>query len=99
MKTLSSLILLFLLLNTGLAHALDKLELKGTDIRGNKELPNVLYIVPWKQTQAIEIDTPPYQSVLEQPFQTLERSSFKRHIKYYNELYPAPVAAVKPSEQ
>lgn len=29
-------------------YAQDKIELQTTTIKGNKELPKILYIVPWK---------------------------------------------------
>ena len=29
-------------------HAEDRLELETTIIKGNKELPQILYVVPWK---------------------------------------------------
>lgn len=35
--------------NTGIAQ--DRIELKTTTIKGNKELPKILYIVPWKEVK------------------------------------------------
>lgn len=32
-------------------QAEDRIELKTTTIKGNKELPRVLYIVPWKHVK------------------------------------------------
>lgn len=29
-------------------YAEDKIELRTTTIKGNKELPKILYVVPWK---------------------------------------------------
>lgn len=37
-----------LLLGGGLAQAEDTIELRTTTIKGNKELPKILYVVPWK---------------------------------------------------
>lgn len=34
-----------------LSQAQDRIELKTTIIKGNKELPRVLYIVPWKDVK------------------------------------------------
>ena len=62
--------------------------MEGTAIIGNKELPRVLYIVPWKSAQPVELTTPPFRSVLDEPFGTIERSSFKRELEYYQSLYP-----------
>ncbi len=69
--------------------AQEKLEMEGTAIIGNRELPKVLYIVPWKSAERIALSTPPYSSVLDQPLQPVERSSFKREVRFYEQLYPA----------
>ena len=62
--------------------------MQGTAIIGNKELPRVLYIVPWKSAEPVELTTPPFRSVLDEPFTMIERSSFKRELNYYQSLYP-----------
>ena len=33
------------------AYAEDRLELETTFIKGNKELPQILYVVPWKDVK------------------------------------------------
>jgi len=40
--------LLCLLMLSATALADDKIELRTTTIKGNKELPKILYVVPWK---------------------------------------------------
>ncbi|MCW8987423.1 MAG: hypothetical protein OQK75_07090 [Gammaproteobacteria bacterium] len=47
MKIIISLILFFAL-STVVVHSEDRLELETTFIKGNKELPQILYVVPWK---------------------------------------------------
>lgn len=79
-----------LLLFCQLSSAQQRLEMEGTAIIGNKELPKVLYIVPWKTAEDITLSTPPFRSVLDEKFQPIERSTFNRQIKYYNDLYSAP---------
>lgn len=37
-----------LLLFSNIVIAEDKIELRTTTIKGNKELPKILYVVPWK---------------------------------------------------
>ncbi len=39
----------------------DTIELKTTFIKGNKELPKILYLVPWKETK---ISKPPKQELV-----------------------------------
>jgi hypothetical protein len=41
--------LLLLLLYLPASLAQDSIELKMTTIKGNKELPKILYIVPWQE--------------------------------------------------
>lgn len=66
----------------------ERIELQGTSIIGNKELPKVLYIVPWKPAEKIDMTTPPYSSVLDDDLKPVDRVSFKRQADYYRELYP-----------
>jgi hypothetical protein len=70
------------------ASAQERLEMEGTSIIGNKELPKVLYIVPWKSAPDIELETPAYRSVLDEAMQPVERPSFQRQVNYYHQLYP-----------
>ena len=42
---------LFILISPGIANSEDKIELRTTTITGNKELPKILYIVPWKEVK------------------------------------------------
>lgn len=44
----------------------DRIELKTTTIKGNKELPRVLYIVPWKDVKTMK--KPQQQLVLHSLF-------------------------------
>jgi len=64
-----------------------RLDMQGTSIIGNKELPNVLYIVPWKSADRVVLDSPPVESVLDEPILPLQRTTFKRQINYYNAIY------------
>lgn len=38
------------------AAADDRIELKTTTIKGNKELPKILYVVPWKDIKRSKLD-------------------------------------------
>jgi hypothetical protein len=69
--------------------AQQRLNMEGTSIIGNRELPNVLYIVPWKAAEPVNLETPPFDSVLGNVLQPIDRTTFKQQVKYYNELYPA----------
>jgi len=51
MKNLLATIIIFLYAITTV-YAEDRLELETTFIKGNKELPQILYVVPWKDTKS-----------------------------------------------
>ncbi len=78
---------IFALTSLAQLAAQDRLELEGTAIIGNKELPNILYIVPWKSVQRFEISTPTIVSIREQELTPIDRASFKRKIHYHNAIF------------
>ncbi|RDH83855.1 MAG: hypothetical protein DIZ80_06890 [endosymbiont of Galathealinum brachiosum] len=45
---IKSILILFLIAFSTLCYAEDTIELRTTTIKGNKELPKILYVVPWK---------------------------------------------------
>jgi hypothetical protein len=51
MKRVYIMICSMLLLSSSLYAVEDRVELETTFIKGNKELPQVLYIVPWKDAK------------------------------------------------
>jgi hypothetical protein len=69
------------------ANAQQSLQLEGTEITGNKELPMVLYIVPWKSVRRFELEAPPITSIMDQKPGPLDRASFKRTIHYHEAIY------------
>ena len=77
------------LVMSSFVHAQQRLNMEGTSIIGNKELPSVLYIVPWKSAEPVNLETPPFESVLDNVLKPIDRTTFKQQVKYYNELYPA----------
>jgi hypothetical protein len=68
-------------------HAQERIEMEGTTITGNKELPRVLYIVPWKTAERFEIDSPPIMSIMERRLEPLDRSAFRRTIRYHEAIF------------
>lgn len=69
------------------AMAQQRLEMEGTSIIGNKELPNVLYIVPWKSTETVNFPSPPIDSIMDQTLKPLDRNAFRRQIRYHNAIF------------
>ncbi len=72
--------------------ATDHVELDQTTITGNRELPNVMVIVPWKESGPAEPGKAG-QSLLDEALQPLDREEFRRELKYQQALHgkaPAP---------
>lgn len=59
------------------------LTIEGARIRGNQELPNVLYVVPWQPPQVYKLDAPDQSLASTRKLKTLERESFKRLLSYH----------------
>lgn len=67
--------------------AQDRIELEGTRIIGNRELPQVLYIVPWQQAEPVTVTAPPFISLIDRPLTTIDRKSFQRQTQYHQQLF------------
>ncbi len=65
----------------------DQLLLDRTAIRGNQELPRVLYIVPWKDSQLGDVIGKPVNSLIDEVLAPVDRDVFRRQTKYFDQLY------------
>ena len=79
------------------ARKADKLELGTTTITGNRELPKVMYIVPWKHSQAGDLRGKPLQSLVDEALAPVDREVFNREITYFQALQGARDAGVETS--
>ena len=66
----------------------DRIELDTTQITGNRELPKVLYIVPWKRSDLGDLVGKPPNSLLDEVLAPVDRDVFKRENRYYDALKP-----------
>jgi hypothetical protein len=73
---------------TGADKAHDSIQLDTTDITGNRELPKVLYIVPWKRSDLGDLVGKPANSLLDEVLAPVDRDVFKRENRYYDALKP-----------
>lgn len=73
------------------ALAADRADLDGTQILGNRELPKVLYIVPWKQPLPTDLVGRPASSVLDEALSPVDREVFERQVHYHSLMQPPPV--------
>ena len=78
----------------GVSPLRDQIELDATQITGNRELPNVMYIVPWKKPDLGEFAGRPPKSLLDEMLAPVDREVFRRQNRYYAALQPD--AAVPP---
>lgn len=73
--------------------AQDRADMDRTQIIGNRELPKVLYIVPWKKPLPGDLVGRPPVSVLDEAMAPLDRDVFRRQVIYdtqTREKAPAP---------
>jgi len=63
-------------------QAQDRADLDTTQIIGNRELPKVLYIMPWKKPLPIELSGRPQVSVLDEALAPVDRDVFRRQVQY-----------------
>jgi hypothetical protein len=67
-------------------RVVDRLKLDTTAIIGNRELPKVMSIVPWKPAEAPEGPERPMGSLIEELLAPIDRDEFRREITYYRDL-------------
>ena len=84
---------IMLLLAVGSAWSQDKAEIDRTQIIGNRELPKVLYIVPWKKPLPGDLAGRPTVSVLDEALAPVDRDVFRRRLQYDAQLQARPAAA------
>lgn len=68
---------------------IDRVELDQTTITGNRELPNVMVIVPWKESSPGSV-SPASRSLLEEALAPLDREEFRRELQDREALQPTP---------
>ncbi len=73
---------LFILL-AAVAHAEDRAALDTTQVIGSRELPKVLYIVPWKPPLTGDLVGRPVTSLLDETLAPVDRDVFRRQVQYH----------------
>jgi hypothetical protein len=62
----------------------DRLDLDTTVVTGNRELPKVLYIVPWKKADIGDLPAQPFNSLIDEVLTPVDRDVFRREVTYYD---------------
>lgn len=73
-------------------NAKDRLDLDSTQITGNRELPKVLYIVPWRSAEMGDLVGRPVNSLLDEVLEPVDRDVFRRQNRYFEALQPNEAA-------
>ena len=76
--------------------AQDRADIDRTQIIGNRELPKVLYIVPWKKPLPGDLAGRPGGGVLDEALAPVDRDVFRRQVQYDAQLQ-APKAGATPA--
>ncbi len=67
-------------------RAMDRVDLESSQITGNRELPRVLYIVPWRAPEAGDLEGRPVNSLLYELTKPVDRDVFRRENRYFDAL-------------
>lgn len=73
------------------------ITIEGTRIRGNQELPTILYLIPWQPPEVQQLSSPEQTFAIQRPLEPLERQEFKRLITYH-EVFLNQSSAVKSAD-
>ena len=82
------------------SQAQDRADIDRTQIIGNRELPKVLYIVPWKKPLPGDLAGRPGASILDEALAPVDRDVFRRQLQYDAQLQSkttTPPAAAAPA--
>jgi len=75
--------LIGLLASSFTLYAEDRLDLEGTAIIGNRELPKILYIAPWQPPELSNLDAP-RSTLLSEEIAPLDRDVYQRELYYFD---------------
>ncbi|MBT3054516.1 MAG: hypothetical protein KME69_06525 [Candidatus Thiodiazotropha sp. (ex Codakia orbicularis)] len=90
LKSVLMIAMTVLLLSSHNLHAEQRLNLEGTAIFGNKESPNILYVVPWRSAKRLTNMMPPETGRRDELFAPLDRDVFRRQIDWYQTFSEKP---------
>ena len=82
LKSVHCIIASLLLFNS--VSAVEQTELEGITITGNKEQPNILYVISWKSPELPPVADIPIASLIDLALEPLDRRSVLREEQYYN---------------
>lgn len=75
--------LLGLLAATAAAQEKEIITIDGAKIRGDQEMPTVMYLVAWQPPEIQALEQPTERLMLERAFTPLDREQFRRMLDYH----------------
>jgi len=73
----------------------DQLTLDATVVTGNRELPKVMYIVPWKKAELSNLPGQPFNTLIDEALAPVDREVFRREVAYYDVVADKGHAGIK----
>lgn len=70
---------------SGASFAADRIELDQTSIIGTHELPKVLYIVPWKESNVSNLSAQA-EGIQDEGMTPIDRDTYTREVQYFDML-------------
>lgn len=80
-------------------NAADRVDLDTTTVTGNRELPKVMYVVPWKRSDIGDLIGRPANSLLDEVLAPVDRNVFRREVQYYQALKPDSATSAPQGEK
>ena len=69
---------------TASAQEKEIITIDGAMIRGDQEMPTVMYLMPWQPPAIEALEQPTERLMLERAFVPLERAQFQRMLDYHD---------------
>lgn len=84
MKPLTWLVFCGLAVCSQMARSEDQINLEGARLFGNRDLPNITYVIPWKEEKIDAVDIKPISNLFDEALKPLDRDVFMREVEYYD---------------
>ena len=81
-RLISAFILMLALTEANLVLAEDRINMEALSIIGNKELPNILYILPWKHSDLPDMVEMPLSGLINDALKPIDRKTLLRQQLY-----------------
>ena len=70
----------------------------GMNVSGNKEAPNLLYIIPWKESSE-KASPPDVYRLMDEIYSTVDPDVFQKEVTFFEQLQTDTAAPVKDDQE